>query len=54
MRLGRRMAVPARARACYGHLHDSITTSFHDAYLRHWAEQPGARLPGQNLAGHLQ
>jgi hypothetical protein len=52
--LARLIAVPARARAYYGHLHDIITTSFNGAYMSHWASQLGALLPGQNFAGHLQ
>ena len=52
--LARLMAVPARARAYYGHLHDIITTSFNGVYMSHWATQMGALLPGQNFPGHLQ
>lgn len=52
--LARLMAVPARARAYYGHLHDIIATGFNTAYMTHWSQQMGALLPGQDFAGHLR
>ncbi len=52
--LARLITVPARARAYYGHLNDIITTSFNATYMRHWSEQMGALVPGQDFAAHLQ
>ena len=52
--LSRLMAVPARARAYYGHLHDIITTSFNGPYMAHWADQMGLLLPAQGFPSHLQ
>jgi len=51
--LARLIAVPARARAYYGHLHDLVTTSFNGRYLAPWSDQLGRLLPGQDFAGHL-
>lgn len=51
--LAKLIAVPARARLYYGHLHDIITTSFNGTYMAYWSAHLGALLPGQDFAGHL-
>lgn len=52
--LARLIAVPARARAYYGHVYDIISTSYNAQYMAHWANHLGGLLPAQNFAGHLQ
>ncbi|HVV84720.1 MAG TPA: lamin tail domain-containing protein, partial [Kofleriaceae bacterium] len=52
--LAKLIAVPARARAYYGDLHDIIQTAFNGTYMASWSQQMGALLPGQDFAGHLQ
>lgn len=47
------IAVPARARLYYGHLHDIVTSAFNATYLAPWREQFGRLLPGQDFAAHL-
>jgi len=51
--LGKLIAVPAFARAYYGHLLDLIATTYNPSYLGHWANQFGRLLPAQDFAGHL-
>ncbi len=48
------IAVPANARAYYGHLLDIISTTYNGSYMTRWANHFGRLLPGQNFAGHLQ
>lgn len=51
--LGRMLGVPAYARAYYGHLLEIVATTYNATYLKHWADQFGRLLPGQNFAAHL-
>src|ERR1043166_1276108 len=37
--LSKMVAVPANARAYYGHLLDIIGTTYNGTYLKHWADQ---------------
>ncbi len=47
------MAVPAWARAYYGHLLDIMATTYNGNYLARWAEHFGRLLPAQDFSGHL-
>ena len=48
------IAIPANARAYYGHLLDIIGTTYNGSYMTRWANHFGRLLPAQNFAGHLQ
>lgn len=47
------IAVPAYARAYYGHLQEILGTTYNANYLGRWADHFGRLLPGQNFASHL-
>ena len=51
--LSKIIAVPAYARAYYGHLQDVIATTYNANYMTRWANHFGRLLPAQNFAGHL-
>ncbi|MCH8043940.1 MAG: lamin tail domain-containing protein [Planctomycetes bacterium] len=42
-----------RAHMYYGHVYDMLTTTYNQDYMRHFTENYGSLLPGQNFAGHL-
>ena len=48
------IAVPANARAYYGHVLDILATTYNASYMTRWANHFGRLLPAQNFAGHLQ
>jgi hypothetical protein len=47
------LAVPAYARAYYGHLLEILSTTYNANYMTRWANHFGRLLPGQNFASHL-
>ncbi len=47
------LAVPAYARAYYGHLLDIIATTYNASYMTRWANHFGRLLPAQPFASHL-
>jgi hypothetical protein len=47
------LAVPAFARAYYGHVQDIIATTYNGTYLGRWAAHFGRLLPAQPFASHL-
>jgi hypothetical protein len=49
----RLLAVPAFARAYYGHVLDIIVTTYNGNYMTRWANHFGRLLPAQGFAGHL-
>ncbi|HXG47380.1 MAG TPA: lamin tail domain-containing protein, partial [Methylomirabilota bacterium] len=51
--LAKLLAVPAFARAYYGHVQDIIATTYNPTYLGRWAAHFGRLLPGQPFASHL-
>lgn len=51
--LSKIIAVPANARAYYGHLREILDTTYNANYMTRWANHFGRLLPGQNFAGHL-
>ena len=48
------IAVPANARAYYGHVLDILGTTYNASYMSRWANHFGRLLPAQNFAAHLQ
>ncbi len=51
--LSKMIAVPAYARAYYGHLLDIMNTTYNGNYMSRWADHFGQLLPAQNFASHL-
>ena len=51
--LSRIIAVPAHARAYYGHLREILETTYNANYMTRWANHFKRLLPAQDFAGHL-
>ncbi|MBK8001307.1 MAG: lamin tail domain-containing protein [Verrucomicrobia bacterium] len=51
--LSKILAIPAYARAYYGHLREILETTYNANYMTRWANHFGRLLPAQNFAGHL-
>ncbi len=51
--LSKMIAVPAYARAYYGHLQEILGTTYNATYMTRWANHFGRLLPRQNFASHL-